>query len=105
MGDGAEWIRLQSCQVFGKQGTFLCDFFHVSEYLAAAAEGSQGKKADPWRRTQQKRLKGGAAQKVIETLEEHLEPEGTPEEETPVRNAHRYLTNRMDCLDYPRAIE
>jgi len=105
VGDGAEWIRLQCGEVFGKQGTFLCDFFHVSEYLAAAAEGSQGGKADQWRRTQQKRLKRGALKKVIETLAEHLETEGTPEEESPVRNAYRYLTNRADCLDYPKAIE
>jgi hypothetical protein len=106
VGDGAEWIRLQCGEVFGKQGTFLCDFFHVSEYLAAAAESSQGKKkAKQWRRTQQKRLKRGAVGKVIETLENYLEPEGTPEEDAPVRNAHRYLTNRRDCLDYPRAIE
>lgn len=104
VGDGAEWIRLQSDEVFGKQGTFLCDYFHVSEYLAAAAEGSQGNKAGRWCRTQQKRLKRGAAQQVIEALEEHFEPEGTQEEEAPVRNAHRYLTNRRDCLDYPRAI-
>lgn len=105
VGDGAEWIRLQSAEVFGTQGTFLCDFFHVSEYLAAAAEASQGNKADRWRRTQQRRLKRGAIEKVIETLEHSLEPEGTPEEEAPVRSAHRYLTNRTDCLDYPKAIE
>ena len=105
VGDGAEWIRLQSAEVFGTQGTFLCDFFHVSEYLAAAAEASQGNKADAWRRTQQRRLKRGAIEKVIETLEHSLEPEGTPEEEAPVRSAHRYLTNRTDCLDYPKAIE
>ena len=42
---------------------------------------------------------------VIESLEGHLEPLGTPEEEAPVRNGHRYLTNRTDCLDYPRALK
>ena len=31
MGDGADWIRLQSQEVFGRQANFLCDFFHVSE--------------------------------------------------------------------------
>ena len=104
VGDGAEWIRLQHREVFGEQGSFLCDFYHVSEYLAAAAESSQGQKAGPWRRTQQKRLKAGAAEKVLQTLVNYLEPQATPEEESPVRNAHRYLTNRSDCLDYPRAI-
>jgi hypothetical protein len=29
LGDGAEWIRLQTREVFGTQGTFLCDYFHV----------------------------------------------------------------------------
>jgi len=104
VGDGAEWIRLQHREVFGEQGSFLCDFYHVSAYLAAAAESSQGRKAGPWRRAQQKRLKRGAAEKVLQTLVNYLEPEATPEEESPVRNAHRYLTNRSDCLDYPRAI-
>ena len=37
-------------------------------------------------------------------MEPHLESEDLPEEQTPVRNGHRYLSNRTDCLDYPRAI-
>ena len=44
------------------------------------------------RRTQQQRLRRGAVQPVMEALEEHLEPIGTPEEEAPVRNGHRYLS-------------
>lgn len=105
LGDGAEWIRLQSREVFGPQGSFLCDFFHVSEYLAAAAESCRARSPNRWRRTQQARLKRGALKKVIEALAEHLEPAATPEEEAPVRNGHRYLTNRTDCLDYPRALK
>ena len=105
VGDGADWIRLQSREVFRAQGTFLCDFYHVSEYLGAAAESCRGSRASSWRRIQQKRLRRGAIQKVIEALEEHIEPVGTPEEEAPVRNGHRYLTNRLECLDYPRALK
>jgi len=105
VGDGADWIRWQSREVFREQGTFLCDFFHVSEYLGAAAPACRPAKADQWRRTQQKRLRRGAVEKVIETLAAHLEPVGTPEEEAPVRNGLRYLSNRRDCLDYPRALE
>ena len=104
MGDGAEWIRLQSREVFGTQATFLCDFFHVSQYLGAAAQTCRPTKPDRWRRTQQKRLRRGAVLKITAALEPNLEPDGTPEEEAPVRSAHRYLTNRMDCLDYPRAL-
>jgi hypothetical protein len=105
LGDGAEWIRLQSQEVFQSQGTFLCDFYHVSGYLGAAAERCRPNQPQTWRRTQQKRLRRGAADKVIETMEPFLEAPGTPDEEAPVRNAHRYLTNRLDCLDYPRALQ
>jgi hypothetical protein len=105
VGDGAEWIRLQTQEVFGEQGHFLCDFFHVSEYLGAASATCRPAKPDQWRRTQQQRLKRGNVQRVVKTLEEHLEPVGTPEEEAPVRNGHRYLSNRLECLDYPRALE
>jgi hypothetical protein len=105
LGDGAEWIRLQTREVFGRQGHFLCDFFHVSEYLGAAAQTCRASAPDRWRRTQQARLKRGALGKVVQALAEHLEPAATPEEDAPVRNGHRYLTNRTDCLDYPRALK
>jgi hypothetical protein len=104
VGDGADWIRLQSKEVFREQGTFLCDFYHVSEYLGAAALTCAPARAHHWRRTQQKRLRRGALPMVMAALEDHLEPAGTPEEEAPVQNGHRYLANRTDCLDYPRAI-
>jgi hypothetical protein len=104
LGDGAEWVRLQTSEVFGTQGTFLCDYFHVSEYLAEAAPSCRAKAPDQWRRTQQKRLKRGALERVIEALAEHLEPADMPDELAPLNNAHRYLTNRKDCLNYPRAL-
>lgn len=104
VGDGAEWIQLQSREVFGEQARFLCDFFHVSEYLGAAAPLCRPTQPDQWRRTQQQRLKRGAVPKVMAALAEHLEPEATPDEEAPVRGGHRYLTNRLDALDYPGAL-
>lgn len=103
VGDGAEWIRLQCREVFGEPGHFLCDFFHVSEYLAAAAETCRPNQPNQWRRIQQKRLRRGAVDRVIEAVTEHLEPTDIPDEEAPVRRAHRYLTNRLECLDYPTA--
>lgn len=105
VADGAEWIHLQAQEVFGTQGSFLCDFFHVSEYLGAAAPKCRTEKPEQWRRTQQRRLRRGKAGKVVDALAEHLEPKGTPDEEAPVHKAHRYLTNRQDSLDYPRALE
>lgn len=104
VGDGAEWIQLQTREVFGKQATFLCDFFHVSEYLGQAAPSCRPAQPNQWRHTQQQRLRRGEVQQVIAALEEHLEPIGTSEEEAPVRNGHRYVSNRKDSLDYPRAL-
>jgi len=104
VGDGAGWVQLQSQEVFQAQGTFLCDFFHVSEYLGAAALSCRPGQPTPWRRTQQQRLRRGAVQKVIAALEPHLEAEGTADEVAPVRTGYRYLNNRLDCLDYPRAL-
>jgi hypothetical protein len=105
LGDGADWIRLQSREVFQDQGNFLCDFYHVSEYLGAAAVICRPKQPNLWRRTQQKRLRRGVVQLVVEDLEPYLEPEETPKEEAPVRAAFRYLNNRLDCLDYKGALE
>ena len=105
VGDGADWIRLQCREVFGPQGTFLCDFYHVSEYLGAAAPTCRSQQPDRWRRTQQKRLRRGAAAKVVAALEPAVEPPNVLDEEAPVRNAYRYLQNRLACLDYPQALK
>ena len=105
MGDGAEWIRWQSREGVGAQASFLCAFFHVSEYLGAAAPFCRPAQPEQWRRTQQKRLKRGDVARVTAALAEHLEAEATPDEDAPVRAGHRYLNNRLDCLDYPGALE
>lgn len=105
VGDGAEWIQAQTREVFGSAGNFLCDFFHVSEYLAKAAPACRATRPDSWRRIQQGRLKRGQPRRVIAELKPHLEPATTSEEQAPVQNARRYLSNRIDCLDYPGALE
>lgn len=104
VADGAEWIALQSREVFGAQAHFLLDFYHASEYLAAAAERCQPRAPTRWRQTQQRRLKRGAAPAVLTALAAQQEPAATSDEEAPVRAAHRYLGHRLDQLDYPRAL-
>lgn len=104
VADGAEWIRLQSREVFGAQADLLIDFYHVSEYLAAAAQRCRPKSPRMWLRTQQRRLRRGVPEAVLKALQPFAEPAALPEEEAPVRSAIRYLSNRLECLDYPRAI-
>lgn len=104
LGDGAKWIYLQYRQVFGQSpGGFLLDFFHVCEYLAAA--GSGGAATHPrWLEVQKKRLREGHPERVLAALEAFLENDDTADEEAPVRSAHRYLSSRLEQLDYPAAI-
>lgn len=104
VADGAEWITLQSREVFGAQARVLTDFYHVSEYLAAAGQVCRAQAPRPWLHTQQKRLKRGAIEPVLAELEAHLEPDTVPEEAAPVRAARRYLGNRLDALDYAGAL-
>jgi hypothetical protein len=40
-------------RVFGKQLKFLVDFYHVSEYLASAAEHSWPNQKIEWRKNQE----------------------------------------------------
>ena len=94
VGDGAEWITTQ----FGGRGQYLVDFWHVSEYLGAAAPVIQPQKPVAWRRRQQGRLLENQVAAVWRALTPHLEPEA--QEEAPVRAAHRYLSGRLAQLDY-----
>ena len=59
--------------------------------VAAAAPGCRPAAPEPWRRTQQKRLKRGASAQVIAELGAHREAPGVADENAPVRAAHRYL--------------
>ncbi len=51
VADGAEWIALQSREVFGDQADLLVDFYHVSEYLAAAAQACRPASPRAWLHT------------------------------------------------------
>lgn len=105
VGDGAPWILEKFNENFQHQGAYLLDFYHVSEYLAAAAKVIAGeKKARHWVRRQQGRLLNNQLPKVLRSLSPHLEPEGRPQE-TPVRAAQRYLDQRSAQLDYQGARE
>jgi hypothetical protein len=102
LGDGAPWIVDKFRDNFGQQGSYLLDFYHVSEYLAQAAPQVVAKgKERQWIRRQQARLLNNQSHKVLKSLQPHIEP---PElEEAPVSAAYRYLTERRDCLDYATA--
>jgi len=102
LGDGAPWIVDKFRDNFGQQGSYLLDFYHVSEYLAQAApQVVRPGRQRQWTRRQQGRLLDNQSAKVLRSLQAHLEGPNT--KETPVSAAYRYLTERHDCLDYARA--
>jgi hypothetical protein len=104
VGDGAAWIVRQVEDRFGEQGSYLIDFYHVSEYLARAAEAITTA-PDVWRRRQQERLKNNQVEKVLAELTRHLEEDEEEDGQAPVRACWRYLSNRLGNLDYEGAIE
>ena len=102
VGDGAPWIVDKFGENFGQQGRYLIDYYHVSEYLAAAAPTVAAKgKERPWRQRQQGRLLNNQLEKVLRSMEPHQETETAAE--TPVRDACRYLKERQNNLDYAAA--
>lgn len=102
IGDGAPWIVEKFNDNFGTQGKYLIDFYHVAEYLAAAALKIVGpKKATGWLKKQKARLMLGQAGKILRTLEPHREAAGMAE--TPIEDAARYIRQRLEHLHYAQA--
>lgn len=104
VGDGAPWIAGQVEQHFGKQGAYLIDFYHLSEYLGEAAKVCSSEPAS-WLKQQQTDLKANRPAKVLESLWPYLENGSVPDEKAPVRKARRYLKNRLSQVNYRDAIE
>lgn len=105
VGDGATWIADQVDRVFSDQGTYLIDFMHLCEYLAPASLSCYPEDSLVWLDQQKKRMKAGNVSEVIQALEPYVEPLSIPKKDTPVRNCHRYITNRLNQFDYKSALE
>jgi hypothetical protein len=107
VGDGAQWIADQVEDQFGAQGSYLLDFYHVCDYLSAAGKTLVGEAAAQaaWMDEQKARLKTQRAGELLQALQPHLEQAGVADDEAPVRQCHRYLSQRPDQLHYRSAIE
>jgi hypothetical protein len=104
VGDGARWIVAQVEEQFGSQATFLVDFYHLSEYLGAAAASIAGAGAQSWLWQQQERMKRNQSAQVLAELARHRERDSVAEVNAPVRRCERYIRSRLDYLDYAGAI-
>jgi hypothetical protein len=105
VGDGAVWIAEQFDETFGAQASYLVDFYHVCDYLAAASTTCAPDTPHAWMATQKQRLKNNEGTEVLNQLRDYVEAEEVATEHAPVRACFRYLRNRPHHLDYKGALE
>lgn len=103
LGDGAEWISGQFGQHFGTRGSCLLDLYHVCEYMEGCAP--EGMDKAQYLENTREALKQNRSDEVIKELAGRKERPEEPEENAPVRKAHRYLDKRRGQLDYKGALE
>jgi hypothetical protein len=106
VGDGAPWIVGQIEDLFGEQGSYLIDFYHVCEYLSTVAKTIAPDAAAriTWMEAQKDALKTGRAGAVLRALAPHREADDVSDDQAPVRVCHRYLAAREDQLNYREAL-
>jgi len=104
LGDGASWITDQMGLQFGTQAHYLIDFYHLCEYLSAAANVVAGNEKECWMEEKKNWLKDNRWRAVLETLEPFVEDASIADKDAPVRACHRYITNRSNYLDYKSAL-
>jgi hypothetical protein len=91
--------------VLGEQASYLIDFFHVSEYLSAAAEEIAGEKKREWLKEQQEKMKQNRADEVIQSLRESSTSQNDEASESALRVCQRYISNQEKYFDYKTALE
>jgi hypothetical protein len=107
VGDGAPWIADQVEDQFGAQGSYLLDFYHVCDYLSAAAKAivADEKGRGAWLDEQKVRLKTRRANELFQALLSHVEPPAVDDDDAPVRQCYRYLSNRRSQLHYQSTLD
>ena len=107
LGDGAPWILEQMDLQFGSQADFLVDFYHLCEYLSAAAEvvaGNEGIEKQAWMEEKKDGLKDNRWPELLETLRPYVEDASVRDQDAPVRVCFRYISKRSNFLDYKGAL-
>lgn len=86
---------------YGSQAKYLIDFYHASEYLAAAAHECAADNHKKWLHTQQQLLKVGRYKIVLNNLKNYaLTHEGSA-----THKCYSYLMRRLHQLHYDEAIK
>ena len=104
IGDGAPWISDQADRIFASQGSYLVDFYHVSEYLARAGEEVSPESRKNWLHEQQSLLRSGNLYRVLQNLESFVYGGQENQEKGAAIECYNYLVKRIPQLDYFGAI-
>jgi hypothetical protein len=104
LGDGAIWIVEQIKEKFGEQARYLVDYYHVSEYLAEASEQAAGANKEEWLSKQQEKLKESRGSEVVSELRRKIEKQAEEQKREAMEVCERYLSKRLEHLDYRAAI-
>lgn len=100
LGDGAIWVREQMERVFGCQMEFTIDFFHLCDYLSAAADIFCEKKTE-WMRDAKTALKKGQIKIILGELKKLKEQ--YPNHKGLI-DCIRYIENRESQFAYDKAL-
>lgn len=105
VSDGAPWIAEQADQRFGTQARFLIDFYHLCDYLHAAASSCAPDQPQAWMQQQKQHLKANQTEAVLDALAPFLERDrSSTREQAPVQACYRYIDNRPGQFDYQAAL-
>ena len=100
LGEGASWISHQMEIQLGAQASYMIDIFHVYEYLTPVA-AQLGDAGQAWLEGQKKCLLASPSQSVLNALKP-LAAANDPD--ASAATCLRYLSARIDPLDYAKAI-
>ena len=105
VGDGAPWIAEQTGRVFGEQGSFLIDFYHLCDYLADASAVCSPRGPDVFFNMQKCLVKEGRMTEAVSRMQPYTEPASLPDNKAPVTRCIRYIMNRPGHFYYKEAEE
>jgi hypothetical protein len=105
VGDGAPWVADRCYRVFGGQGSFLIDFYHLCGYLSDASEVCSRRNSSAFFNVQKGLVKDGRMTEVLRRMKPYTEPVSVSDNKAPVRRCIRYITNRPGQFGYKEAEE
>lgn len=105
VGDGATRIAEQTDRVFGEQGNYLIDFYHLCGYLSDASAVCSPSDPDKFFNGQKCLVKEGRMTEAVSHTRPCIGPAPIPDNKAPVRRCIRYITNRPGQFHYKEAEE